>query len=149
MFAQHTRISNDASQLSSYDNQVEAVGNYVFANRFEDKCEFPIQISQCYQNKVGTKQIDQSNQLRMAPTSLNEPGFRNVSTELQSYVPYKVGGGMQAESQSDVSRDFTSDYGVVRYYNPRVETSHGVTAVEDFVRGGISTRSCYRNARRK
>lgn len=159
MFAQSTRISNDHNQVLSYEKQVDRQSEYLFSNRLEDACEnTTIYDFHCRQNQVGDRQINASNQLRGQPTSLNEPGQRKMSRMQIAEVPYKVGGGYEGRAEMDVSRDFISaptdgKYGQ-KYYKPYVNfwNYHDCSEqmpVEEFVRGGLSTRACYRNAKKK
>lgn len=150
MFAQNTRISNDEGEVHSYENQVDSIGRYVFQNRYEDSCRpGNTYISQCHQNQVGENQVDHASTLRMQPTSLNE--LSKIKRTVNIQVPYKVGGGYIGEGE-DVSREAQSGANKyqMKYYNPRMNYPQACdTTVEQFVRGGISTRACYRNAKIK
>jgi hypothetical protein len=85
----------------------------------------------------------------MQPTSLNE--LSKIKRTVNIQVPYKVGGGYIGEGE-DVSREAQSGANKyqMKYYNPRMNYPQACdTTVEQFVRGGISTRACYRNAKIK
>lgn len=154
MFSQNTRISDDPNEVRSYENQVLIQSRYAFDNRFDDACPSNPDRSvnfQCTQNNVGDRQVEQSTSLRMMPTTLNHVDERHLQSALMRQVPYMVGGGFEGKD-TDMSRQLgNGSWGKyeTKYYTPRTYLKECDTTVEDFIRGGISTRACYRNAKKK
>lgn len=154
MFGDTTRIAYDATERTSHDHQVAQIGRYTFdlppstvpcpvAASFGSNC--PV---------VGPNGAALGQWGRAVSTTSNEPGERHISSALVRRVPYKVGGGVNPSvPETDVSRALgnANEAKNEKYYHPRTELLRDVTnpVVEEFVRGGISTRACYRNAKKK
>lgn len=153
LFGDTTRIGFDARERTSHDQQVAQIGRYAFDLPPTGPC--PVAASSMGSNcpVVGPNEAVLGQWKRTESTTSNEPGERRLSSALVRQVPYKVGGGVNPSvPETDVSRALGNAHEAryEKYYHPRTELLPSVNpVVEEFVRGGISTRACYRNAKKK